>query len=147
MKQNDEPVVVEQAFGVSTDQLWCAITELKQMRQWFFENIESFKPVSGFETMFVVENEGRIFPHHWKITEAEPGKKITYNWKYEGYTGDSYVTFELSEHENGSRLTLTHQVTESFPQNVPEFQRESCLEGWNWFIKHRLKNYLKGIND
>jgi uncharacterized protein YndB with AHSA1/START domain len=146
MKKSDEPVVVEQTFGVSKDQLWRAITELKQMRHWFFENIETFEPVAGFETRFVVVNESRVFPHHWKIVEAEPGKKITYNWKYEGYAGDSIVIFELSEHENGSRLILTHRVTESFPQNIPEFQRTSCLEGWNWFIKKRLTEYLKKLN-
>jgi uncharacterized protein YndB with AHSA1/START domain len=143
MKNIDEPIVIEQTFEVSINQLWNAITELKQMRQWFFENIEAFEPKEGFETRFIVENESRIFPHLWKITKVEPFKEITYNWKYEGYAGNSFVTFELSEQENCSQLTLTHQIIESFPQNIPEFQRESCIEGWNWFIKQSLKDYLK----
>lgn len=33
-------------------------------------------------------------------------------------------------------------VLESFPQNTPEFKRESCVGRWGYFIKHRLKNYL-----
>lgn len=93
MKNTDKPIVVEQTFDVSITELWNAITELKQMKQWFFENIESFEPKVGFETRFVVENEGSVFPHLWKITEVERLKKITYNWKYEGYTGDSFCNF------------------------------------------------------
>lgn len=142
MIESDNPIVVEEIFQVSKEKLWRAITEPNQMKLWFFENIEAFKPKIGFKTKFVIENEGRIFPHVWIIKEAEPFKKITYNWKYEGYSGDSDVTFELIEQENGTRLKLTHQVLKSFPQNIPEFTRESCLGGWNYFIKQRLKDYL-----
>jgi len=143
MKITIEPVVVNQTFHVSKDRLWNAITEKKQMKQWFFENIEAFEPKVGFETSFIVENEGRIFPHLWRITAVEPLRKISYNWQYEGYAGNSFVTFELSEYNKGSQLKLTHQVTESFPQDIPEFSRESCKEGWEWFINKRLKDYLR----
>lgn len=112
------------------------------MKQWYFENIDAFEPTVGFETRFVIEHEGRIFPHLWKVIAVEPSKKIAYNWKYEGYTGDSVVTFTLVEEENGVKLKLTHKVLKSFPQNIPEFTRESCLDGWNYFIKKRLKNYI-----
>lgn len=146
MKITDDPVVIEQLFEISIDQLWNAITDLKQMKQWFFENIEAFEPKVGFKTSFIIENEDRIFPHLWHITAVEPFKKITYNWKYEGYDGNSTVTFELSEHKNGSKLKVSHQVIESFPQDIPEFRRESCKDGWEWFIKNRLKDYLSGKN-
>jgi uncharacterized protein YndB with AHSA1/START domain len=144
MTHTEKPVVIEQIFNVSKENLWRAITEVKQMTQWFFENIESFQPKIGFKTRFVVENEGRKFPHLWTIIEIEPCKKITYNWKYEGYEGDSIVTFELIEQENNTKLRLTHQVLENFPQNIPEFKRENCLDGWNYFIKERLTSYLNG---
>ena len=143
MKNTDSPIIIEQTFNVSIEQLWKAITELKEMKQWFFENIEAFEAKEGFETRFIVENENRIFPHLWKITKVEPYKRIVYNWKYEGYVGNSFVTFELSEQDNYSKLTLTHDVTESFPQEISEFQRESCEEGWKWFIKERLKEYFQ----
>ncbi|KJS05487.1 MAG: ATPase [Flavobacteriales bacterium BRH_c54] len=143
MKITDKPIVVEQTFDVSITELWNAITELKQMTQWFFENIESFEPKVGFETKFVIENEGRVFSHLWKITEVERLKKITYNWKYEEYTGDSFVTFELVNQGKNTKLKLVHTTTKDFPSNIPEFTRESCVGGWNYFIKQRLKEYLK----
>lgn len=143
MKKSNKPIVVEETFKVSTRELWSAITELNRMTKWFFENINSFEPKVGFETRFIVKNEDRIFPHLWRITEVNSEKSITYNWKYEGYEGDSFVTFELFEYENSSKLILTHQVTETFPENIEEFKRESCLGGWNWFIKKSLKEYLE----
>jgi uncharacterized protein YndB with AHSA1/START domain len=142
MKATDQPIIVEEFFKVSGETLWKAITELEQMKQWFFENIEAFEPKVGFETKFIVENEGRIFPHLWKITEVEPLKKITYNWRYEGYKGNSFLTFEIVEEREKTKLILVHTVTEDFPQDIPEFKRESCLSGWDYFIKLRLKDYL-----
>lgn len=143
MKKSNKPIVVEETFKVSTRELWSAITELNRMTKWFFENINSFEPKVGFETRFIVKNEDRIFPHFWRITEVNSEKSITYNWKYEGYEGDSFVTFELFEYENSSKLILTHQVTKTFPENIEEFKRENCLGGWNWFIKKSLKEYLE----
>ncbi|MEL7124229.1 MAG: SRPBCC domain-containing protein, partial [Bacteroidota bacterium] len=88
------------------------------------------------------KNEGRVFPHQWKIMEVIPQQKIVYNWRYEGYAGDSMVSFELIENDAQTTLRLTHQVLESFPQDIPEFTRESCLGGWNYFIKESLSKYL-----
>lgn len=143
MKKTDDPIVVEQTFTVSIPELWRAITELNRMTKWFFENIESFEPRVGFETSFTVKNENRIFTHLWRITEVKPKESITYNWRYEGYVGNSFVTFKSSEYEKGSKLTLICQVTEDFPQDIEEFKRESCIGGWNWFIRKRLKEYVE----
>ena len=142
MKNTDKPIIVEQSFSVSKDRLWEAITEQSQMIQWFFEDMEAFKPEIGFETRIVVEHEGRIFPHLWTITKVIPHALIAYNWRYEGYPGDSEVTFELIKQENGTMLSVTHQVQESFPQDIPEFQRESCQGGRDYFIRQRLVSYL-----
>ncbi|MFD2034483.1 SRPBCC domain-containing protein [Belliella marina] len=143
MKKSEQAIVVEQVFDVSVLELWKAITELDQMKKWFFGNIEAFEAELGFETRFVVENEGRIFPHLWKITEVDPFRKITYNWRYEGYEGDSDVTFELFGSGEQSKLTLIHRVLEDFSTGIPEFSRESCESGWAYFIKQSLKEYLQ----
>jgi len=142
MRDTNKPIIVEQTFTTSISNVWNAITKLDQMRQWYFENIESFEPEVGFETQFNVESQGRNFLHLWTVTEVVQMKKITYNWKYDGYTGDSYVTFELFEEENQTRLQLTHAVIESFPMDVPEFTRASCTAGWNYFIRNRLKEFF-----
>ena len=94
MRKDDDPVVVEQTYRASVDTVWNAITQVDQMRQWYFDNIPSFKPEVGFETQFNVRCEGRGFLHVWTVTKVAPPRFIECNWKYEGYPGDSFVVFE-----------------------------------------------------
>ncbi len=142
MRVSDEPIVVEQTFKATIETVWKSITEIDLMRQWYFENIPSFQPEIGFKTQFNVKTEERDFLHMWKITEVVPMKKIVYNWKYDGYQGDSLVQFELFKQNNSIKLRLTHTVIESFPEDLPEFSRESGIAGWEYFIKQSLKEYL-----
>ncbi|NIT55346.1 MAG: SRPBCC domain-containing protein [Aliifodinibius sp.] len=142
MKKHDQPIIVEQSFNAPIERVWNAITDVAQMRQWYFDNIPAFKPEVGFETQFDVQTEQRIFRHIWKVTEVVPQKLISYTWKYEGYPGDSQVMFELFKGNQSTKLRLTHQIKESFPQDIPEFSRESGIEGWKYFIQNSLKEFL-----
>ncbi|MDW7692240.1 SRPBCC domain-containing protein [Flammeovirgaceae bacterium SG7u.111] len=142
MSKSQDPVIVEQAFSSSKEELWKAITEMEQMKKWFFENIPAFKAEVGFQTSFNVLAGERNFPHRWTILEVIPQEKIVYDWKYDGYEGEGLVTFELEETEGKTLLKLTAEGMETFPQEIPEFSRESCQGGWNYFIKEQLKEYL-----
>lgn len=73
--ERNEPVIVEQLFNKSIIEVWSAITEAEQMRQWFFENIPAFEAKEGFEISFNVQANGRDYLHLWKITEVIPQKK------------------------------------------------------------------------
>jgi uncharacterized protein YndB with AHSA1/START domain len=79
----------------------------------------------------------------WEVTEVFPGRKIAYSWQYADYPGDSLVAFQIIDEEYETMLILTATGIKSFPQDVPEFKRESCREGWNYFIKQRLNQLLK----
>ena len=142
-----KPIIVEQIYNTSIENVWKAVTEIEQMRQWYFENIPDFRPEVGFSTKFEIINEDRVFPHLWKITRVIPGKLLEYNWKYEGYTGEAVVIFELFEENKFTKLKLTNIVVENFPDNIPEFKRESCERGWNYFICESLKKFLKKMNN
>ena len=142
MKKTDLPIIVKATYPVSIEKVWAAITKVEQMTQWFFNNIKSFQPSVGFETQFVVQNEGRTFTHLWKVTEVIPLQKISYNWKYQEYSGDGYVVFELTKVPEGTQLQLTSIITKDYPDGIPEFKRESSIAGWEYFIGQELKNYL-----
>src|SRR3990167_2296945 len=146
MTTKDEPIIVEQTYNASVDRVWTAITDIDQMKKWFFENIDTFKAEVGFETQFNVIANDKNYLHLWKITEVQLQKKIIYNWKYGGYSGNSYVSWELSKENNLTRLKLTHDVQEAFPKDNPDFTRESCIEGWTFFICKRLKAFLETNN-
>ncbi|QIE58062.1 SRPBCC domain-containing protein [Rasiella rasia] len=138
MKTTYPPIIVTQTFPVSAETVWKAITSIDEMKQWYFEVLSSFKPKVGFETRFTVSVEDRVYPHIWKVTEVIPKQKISYQWTFDGYKGKSVTHWELSEENNKTTLKLTSEVLEPYPENIPEFERESGVEGWNYFIKKTL---------
>ena len=144
MKKDEDPIVVEQYYDRSASDVWNAITDIDEMRKWYFEDIPDFKAELGFRTQFLVESGDRSFMHLWEVTEVIPKCKLVYDWKYEGIEGDSLVSFEVSGDEHSANLRLTDRVLEDFPRDIPEFTRESGIEGWTYFIKDRLKKYLDG---
>ncbi len=145
MLERGEPIIVEQSFNRPIGDVWRAITEINRMHQWYFDNIPSFQAVPGFKTQFSIINEGRSFLHMWEIKEVEPFKRISYSWKFQEYPGEGLVIFELSEQNGSTILKLTNLGLETFPDNIPEFKRESCIGGWQYFIQHKLKEYLESI--
>ena len=142
MDDRAAPIIVEQKFNKPLRTVWKAITEQPQMVRWFFTDIPEFMAEKGFETSFNVTANGRNFHHRWIILEAEAPNKITYHWSYSEIDGEGIVVFELEELPNGTMLRLTNTGLDSFPSDIPEFSRESCLGGWQYFIKGNLKNYL-----
>lgn len=142
MRKDDPPIIVEERFDCPLREVWAAITEVDQMQQWFFSQIPSFVPQIGFETEFIVQVEDRSFTHLWRISELELFSKIKYQWSYKEYIGDSTLSFELTEEKSQTRLKVSAEVLEDFPDDIPEFTRESAIAGWNYLIKESLKGYL-----
>ena len=146
MGTTQAPIIVEQSFSASIHQVWDALTNPAQMQQWYFPQLEAFEPAVGFETSFLVEVEHRKFPHQWKVTEAAPVNVLAYEWTFEGYEGQGTSRFELHEADGQTYLTLTYTVQESFPDNIPEFKRESGVAGWNYLLTESLKAFLATQN-
>ena len=92
---NAEAVVVERTLDAPVARVWKALTDVDQMRQWYFD-LKEFRPEVGFEFGFVVEHEGNTYDHRCKVTEVIPQRKIAYTWRYEGHEGNSLVTIELA---------------------------------------------------
>lgn len=137
-----EPIIVEQMLPAGQVRVWRAITDVNQMRQWFFPNIPDFEGRVGFFTRFDVDTGERVFPHLWTIVEVELGYRIAYDWRYGGYAGVSRLTMEVeAEGPDRTLLRIVHETLEPFDSNVPEFQPESCRVGWTYFLG-RLHEYL-----
>jgi len=143
MKTLPEPIILKFDYNASIEKVWLAITELDQMQQWYFEMLETFEAEVGFETSFLVMVEDRKYTHQWKVTEVVPYQKIVYDWIIKEYDGVSYSMFELSEKDDGTQLTITSVVTKAFPSDIPEFKRESGVQGWTYLLGDRLKSYLE----
>jgi uncharacterized protein YndB with AHSA1/START domain len=142
----NEAIVVQRIYPVPAEKVWEAITNPEQMRQWYFPMLEDFKAEVGFETSFAVPAFDKHFLHIWKVAEVIPGKKISYEWRYGGYPGNSLVSFELFEEKEGTRLVLTHKNLETFKgDQYPELARENFILGWTRFICLALKEYMNKI--
>ena len=77
-----------------------------------------------------------------------PQKKLTYSWRYDGYEGNSFVTFELFPEGNKTRLKLSHKGLETFPVTAHnDFAKENFMEGWTQIIGTGLKEYVEKPNN
>ena len=121
------PFVIEQSYPVPVNKVWKAIADKEQMKQWYFD-IAEFEPKVGFQFSFLGENEGRKFVHLCQVTEVIPYRKLCYSWCYEGIEGFSQVSFDLSDEGESTRLKLTHEGLESFPQNE-DFRKKNFEQG------------------
>jgi|SRR5437762_620416 len=141
---SEASLVIERIFNAPVEKVWKAITDIDQMKLWYFPQLEEFKPEAGFETQFNVHNERKDYLHIWKIKEVISSKKISVEWKYGGYPGNSLVSFELFPEGNKTKLVLTHEKIETFiPEKHPELARENFMQGWTEFMDKRLKEFLE----
>ncbi len=136
------PFIIERTYNASADEVWQAITDKNKMKQWYFD-LPEFKAELGFEFSFTGGPPERSYLHLCKVTEVVTGKKLTYSWRYDGYEGNSFVTFELFPEGNNTRLKLTHKGLETFPANNPDFAKENFVAGWNDIIGDSLKEFLE----
>lgn len=138
----NEPLIMERVYHAPVAIVWQALTDKDQMKDWYFD-IQDFKPEPGFEFHFTAGSPDKKFLHRCRITEVIPEQKIAYTWKYDGYEGESLVTFELFAEGEQTRLKLTHAGLETFPPDSPDFAKAGFLEGWTYILGTSLKDFVE----
>ncbi len=138
---SNQPFVIVEDYDIPVTKVWDAITNNEQLKKWYFQ-IPDFKPVVGFEFSFSGGAKGE-YKHLCKISEVIPGKKLTHSWRYEGYPGNSFVSFELIEEGKKTKLKLTHTGLESFQDAGPDFTPEKFADGWAYILGKSLKGFLE----
>lgn len=139
---NTQPFVIERTYDAPIKKVWKAITDKEQMKEWYFD-LADFRAEVGFEFQFTGGPDDRSYLHLCKVTEVIPGRKITYSWRYDGYEGESFVTFELFDEKDKTKLKLTHAGLETFPVSNPDFAKSNFEAGWNDIIGNLLKNFVE----
>src|SRR5947199_8728072 len=137
----EEAVIIERTLNAPVAQVWKALTDVDQMRQWYFD-LKEFKPEVGFEFEFIVEHEGTSYHHLCRVTDVVPEQRIAYTWRYKGEPGNSLVTIELFDEGNNTRLKLTHTGIETFPK-TPAYARKNFETGWTAIIGFELKQFVE----
>jgi len=140
---NNQPFVIERTLDAPVARVWDALTQNEQMKKWYF-HIADFRPVLGFEFQFTGNSKENIeYLHRCMITELVPLKKLSYSWRYDGFPGNSVVTFELFDEGGKTRLKLTHAGLETFAGGGPDFAKENFAEGWTFIVDKSLKSFLE----
>lgn len=139
---NSTPVIVERTLHAPVSKVWTALTNKDEMKQWYFD-LADFKAEVGFTFSFYGGTEEHQYLHLCTVTEAEYERKLTYSWRYDGYEGNSFVTFELTPQGNDTHLKLTHTGLDTFPA-LKDFARENFEAGWNHIIGISLPEYVEG---
>jgi uncharacterized protein YndB with AHSA1/START domain len=138
----NELLILERTYNAPSEKVWKALTDSEALKQWSFD-ILGFKAEVGFEFQLLMgKDENNQYLHICKVTEVIPGKKLTYSWRYDGYAGMSYVTFELFPEGEQTRLKFTHAGIETFPADNPDFAKENFAEGWTYTVDE-LKAFIE----
>jgi len=83
-------IILQRTYDVPPEQVWEAITGPDQMEEW------------------------HLSIDVWKVTEVVPGERISYEWRYQGFPGNSRITFELIPDGDATRITVTHKPINLF---------------------------------
>ena len=140
----NEPFVIERIYNAPIERVWSAITDKEKMKQWYFD-LEEFRAEVGFEFQFVAAEDPNQYLHLCRVTEVIPNQKLSYTWRYDGYEGDTVVSFGLhAEGDDKTKLTLTHEGLETLAvNNNPHFNKENFVRGWTDFIGTALKQFVE----
>lgn len=139
---NNQPFVIERVLNAPVEKVWAAITDEHQMRQWYFD-LPGFKAEAGYKFSFTGGPDGRQYLHLCCVTEVLPQRKLAYTWRYDGYDGESLVTWELYEENGKTRVKLTHAGLETFPISNPDLAKENFVAGWKHIVGVSLKEYAE----
>jgi uncharacterized protein YndB with AHSA1/START domain len=135
-------VFLERVFNAPSAQIWEALTDKNKMKEWYFD-VPDFKPEVGQEFSFKGGEDGKEYMHLCKVVEVIPGRKISYTWRYEGYSGNSKVSFELIPEGEKTRVRLIHEGLDTFPSSNPDFKATNFVGGWTHFMEKGLPEYLE----
>ncbi|WP_079715728.1 SRPBCC family protein [Parapedobacter luteus] len=140
---NPKQLVFEQTYEAPIERVWRALTDKEQLSAWYFD-IAGFKAELGFAFTFIGSKGHEQYVHQCRIIEVDPPNKLSYTWAYEGYPGESIVTFELeSPAEGHTKLVLTHHGIDTFPAEDDAFSPANFSEGWTFILSESLRNFVQ----
>ena len=122
------------------EKVFAAITQPEMARQyWGHENISDW--TVGADWQHVRDNDARPVEIVGKVLEVSAPHRLVISWAgaSQADNPDSYsrVTFEVEPHENGVRLTVSHDELE-----VGSTMAAGVTKGWPWVLSS-LKSYLE----
>lgn len=120
--------------GVSIETLWLALTESKQLEEWFMETNFQAKENLAFEFF---DSPGKKWKglYYGEIISNQPIMNIAYTWCHKKLKHTTYVWWKLESKGQDTILELEHSGFKGFMDYYYSF---SYSRFWN----DKLKNLL-----
>jgi len=139
----NEPIIVEESFHLSPEQIWQVITDKGQMKQWYFD-IPDFELKVNSTFNFYEPGDAKRFHHRCTIKEIVPNRKLQYTWTHPSHSkGESLLTWEILPLGRYTLVKLTHSGIENFADAGDDFARENYKVGWQEIVDKSLREFLK----
>jgi len=137
---------IKRFINAPRERVYAAWTDPEQLKQWWgpkrmrTQSLAFDPRVGGKYRWTLVDEKDEEMTVFGEYRELVPGKKIVFTWQWdddEAWTNrNSIVTVELSDHDGGTELRLTHEQLPSVES------RDRHDEGWNVVID-RLEEFFK----
>ncbi len=134
MISGSEAIEVDELFPHPIEAIWAALTDSKQLADWFMAN--DFRPEVGHR--FTLDT-GRWGSTRCQVTDVEPPHLLRYTWRNADL--DTVVTWRLSQEDGGTRLVLAHSGFR-MPEQGAAFGGMSA--GWRSLVFAELREHLAG---
>ena len=143
---NSNTIEISIETSASVTQIWSVLTELEHMKKWFFEVIPEFSATEGFYTEFEIAHENRNFRHCWRVLKVVAQSHYTVEWTFTGLPGRGHVTHKITPGpDDKNTITFIDTIVEPFDTSIPEFKRQSSVDGWTYIMNEMLGPYLEEI--
>jgi uncharacterized protein YndB with AHSA1/START domain len=138
---------IRRVINAPRERVYAAWTDPAQLKQWFGpENVQTRDIIAdaraGGEFRWdLINSEGEEMTCRGEYRELQPGRKIVFTWQWqddEDWENHlSIVTVELSDHDDGTELSLRHE------QLPNEASRDGHTRGWNSALDKLEKFFSK----
>ena len=112
-----------------------ALTQPELMNQWMYgmdegrAEVESdLRPGGKYILRMIRPDDTVAYEPQGEYLEIDPPNRISMTWSSEGFIDHSILSFELSEVDGGTKITLRHEL--------PEFTVADHRDGWTTCLGH-----------
>jgi uncharacterized protein YndB with AHSA1/START domain len=105
------PIRLSADYPFSPEQVWEALTDPAELREWFMDN--DFKPIEGHEfTLRMKPRPGFDGVVRCRVLRVEPPKILSYSWTGGWVKRPTTVTWTLTATAAGTHVELEHSGLE-----------------------------------
>lgn len=142
-KENETTLRIQRIFRAPREKVFEAWTRPEHLTRWFVPSAEYTSKVDldlregGEYRIVMTAPNGKIHDLRGVYREITPPRKLVYTWAWqnEPQFGETVVSIEFLDHEQGTEIVLTHQ---RFPD---EPARNEHNKGWTGCLD-RLEQFV-----